>query len=43
MKFKFPGVKILDRYIMRKFLGTYIFAIALIIVLLRLAAVLPAG
>lgn len=33
MKFKFPGVKILDRYIMRKFLGTYIFAIALIIVI----------
>ena len=33
MKIKFPGVKILDRYIMRKFLGTYIFAIALIIVI----------
>ena len=33
MKLKFPGVKILDRYIMRKFLGTYIFAIALIIVI----------
>ena len=30
---KFPGVKILDRYIMRKFLGTYVFAIALIIVI----------
>ena len=29
---KFPGIKILDRYIIRKFLGTYIFAIALIIV-----------
>ena len=33
MKIKFPGVKILDRYIMRKFLGTYIFAIALISVI----------
>lgn len=33
MKFKFPGIKILDRYIMGKFLGTYIFAIALIIVI----------
>lgn len=32
MKFKFPGIKILDRYIIRKFLGTYVFAIALIIV-----------
>ena len=29
---KFPGVKIIDRYIIRKFLGTYLFAIALIIV-----------
>lgn len=29
---KFPGVKIIDRYIIRKFLGTYVFAIALIIV-----------
>ncbi len=28
----YPGVKIIDRYIMRKFLGTYLFAIALIIV-----------
>ena len=27
-----PGVKILDRYIIGKFLGTYIFAIAMIIV-----------
>ena len=27
-----PGLKILDRYIIRKFLGTYIFAIAMIIV-----------
>lgn len=32
MKIKFPGIKILDRYIIGKFLGTYIFAIALIIV-----------
>ncbi len=31
MKF-FPGVRIIDRYIMRKFLGTYLFAIGLIIV-----------
>lgn len=28
-----PGLKILDRYIIRKFLGTYFFAIALIIVI----------
>ena len=28
-----PGLKILDRYIIRKFLGTYIFAIAMIIVI----------
>ena len=27
-----PGLKILDRYIIRKFLGTYIFAIAMIII-----------
>ncbi len=33
MKLKNPGVKILDRYIMGKFLGTYVFAIALIIVI----------
>ena len=32
MKIKFPGIKIIDLYIMRKFLGTYVFAIALIIV-----------
>lgn len=32
-KIKFPGFKILDGYITRKFLGTYIFAIALIIVI----------
>lgn len=31
-KFKFPGFKTLDRYITRKFLGTYVFAIILIIV-----------
>jgi lipopolysaccharide export system permease protein len=30
---KFPGFKILDRYITKKFLGTYFFAIALIIVI----------
>ncbi len=30
---KFPGFKILDRYITKKFLGTYIFAIILIIVI----------
>ena len=36
MKLKFPGVKILDRYIMRKFLGTYIFAIALILSLIHI-------
>ena len=33
MKIKNPGFKILDRYIMRKFLGTYVFAIGLIIVI----------
>ena len=33
IKIKFPGIKILDRYIIRKFLGTYIFAIALIIII----------
>ena len=32
MKFKFPGLKILDIYIMKKFLGTYLFAILLFIV-----------
>ena len=31
---KFPGFKILDRYITVKFLGTYFFAIALIIVII---------
>ncbi len=30
---KFPGLKIIDRYIIRKFLGTYFFAITLIIVI----------
>jgi len=30
---KIPGLKILDRYIIRKFLGTYFFAIAIIIVI----------
>ncbi len=33
MKLKFPGIKILDRYIIGKFLGTYLFAIAMIIVI----------
>ncbi|MDR2890519.1 MAG: LptF/LptG family permease [Alistipes sp.] len=33
MKIKFPGLKILDRYIIRKFLGTYLFAIALIVLI----------
>lgn len=32
-KFEFPGFKILDWYITKKFLGTYFFAIALIIVI----------
>ena len=32
MKFKNPGLKILDLYIIKKFLGTYFFAIAMIIV-----------
>ena len=32
MKLKFPGFKILDRYILGKFLGTYVFAIAMIII-----------
>lgn len=33
MKLKNPGLKILDIYIIKKFLGTYIFAIALIIII----------
>jgi lipopolysaccharide export system permease protein len=33
MKLKFPGLKVLDRYIIRKFLGTYLFAIGLIIII----------
>jgi lipopolysaccharide export system permease protein len=33
MKAKFPGFKILDRYILGKFLSTYFFAIAMIIVI----------
>ncbi|MBP3482663.1 MAG: LptF/LptG family permease [Alistipes sp.] len=32
MKLRFPGFKILDRYILGKFLGTYLFAIAMIII-----------
>jgi lipopolysaccharide export system permease protein len=34
MKLKFPGLKILDRYIIRKFLGTWIFSIAMFVVIL---------
>ncbi len=34
MKFKFPGLKILDIYIMKKFLGTYLFAISLFVVVI---------
>ncbi len=34
MKIKFPGLKILDRYIIGKFLSTYFFAIAMIIVVM---------
>jgi len=34
MKFRFPGLKILDIYIIGKFLSTYFFAIAMIIVVL---------
>ncbi len=33
MKLKWPGLKILDRYIIGKFLSTYFFAIAMIIVI----------
>jgi len=32
IRFGWPGFKILDRYILRKFLGTYFFAIAMIII-----------
>ena len=31
---KFPGIKILDRYIIKKFIGTFVFAIALLIVVI---------
>ena len=34
LKLSWPGIKILDRYILRKFLGTYAFAIAMITVIL---------
>ncbi|MDY3979058.1 MAG: LptF/LptG family permease [Tidjanibacter sp.] len=34
MKLKFPGFKIIDRYITRQFLGTFFFAIMLFIVIL---------
>ena len=33
MKMRFPGFKILDRYILGKFLTTYFFSIAMIIVI----------
>lgn len=33
MKLKFPGIKILDLYIIRKFLGTYLFAILGIVII----------
>ena len=33
MKMRFPGFKILDRYILGKFLSTYFFAIAMICLL----------
>ena len=33
-KISFPGYKIIDGYILRKFLGTYLFSIALITVIL---------
>ena len=36
MKLGFPGFKILDRYILRKFLATYFFAIAMIIIIVVL-------
>lgn len=36
MKIRFPGFKILDRYILGKFLSTYFFAIAMIIVVVVL-------
>lgn len=32
-RLKWPGFKILDRYVFRKFLGTYFFAIAMIIII----------
>lgn len=35
-RFRFPGFKILDRYILGKFLATYFFAIAMIIVIVVL-------
>lgn len=34
MKFRFPGLKKLDIYIMRQFLGTYIFSIAVFIIVI---------
>ena len=36
MKLRFPGFKILDRYILGKFLATYFFAIAMIIIVVVL-------
>ena len=34
MKFRIPGLKILDIYIIKKFLGTYLFAISLFIIVI---------
>lgn len=34
LQLRFPGIKTLDRYIIRKFLGTYLFSIAMFIVIL---------
>ena len=36
MKMRFPGFKILDRYILGKFLSTYFFAIAMILSLIHI-------
>ena len=40
MKMRFPGFKILDRYILGKFLSTYFFAIAMIIVIVVVVLIL---
>ena len=34
MKLRFPGIKTLDRYIIRKFLGTYVFSISMFVIIL---------